>query len=388
MLSSVLVYNLTANIQEDDLQHLELFTEYGRLALEDSGEKPFQKLQFLVRDWSYPYEAPYGAEGGKQIVGRRLEVSDKQHSELQDLRKHIRSCFSHIEGFLMPHPGLRVATDPSFDGKLKDIEKMFLDHLKEFVPLLLAPENIVVKRISGNEVKSKELVQFFKAYVEIFKGDEMPEPKSMLKATSEANNLASLSESKDAYISQMEAVCGGDKPYINEHVLDIEHCRIKDQALDIFSSRRKMGGEEFSQTYRDQLEREIEDSYANYKLHNESKNIFKAANTPITLGALSMIVYVLSQIFALIGLYPFVAILNLVMTITFGLLGVWSYTKYSGKAPDIGENIDKLAINIWDHGLQPAFNKIAEEGSQYAARKAVQRLNSSTPSSPRTKKRN
>jgi len=30
MLSSVLVYNLTANIQEDDLQHLELFTEYGR----------------------------------------------------------------------------------------------------------------------------------------------------------------------------------------------------------------------------------------------------------------------------------------------------------------------------------------------------------------------
>ena len=45
MLSSVLVYNLTANIQEDDLQHLELFTEYGRLALEDSGETPFQKLQ-------------------------------------------------------------------------------------------------------------------------------------------------------------------------------------------------------------------------------------------------------------------------------------------------------------------------------------------------------
>ena len=51
MLSSVLVYNLTANIQEDDLQHLELFTEYGRLAIEDSGETPFQKLQFLVRDW-------------------------------------------------------------------------------------------------------------------------------------------------------------------------------------------------------------------------------------------------------------------------------------------------------------------------------------------------
>jgi hypothetical protein len=41
------VYNLTSNIQEDDLQHLQLFTEYGRLALEDSGETPFQKLQVL-----------------------------------------------------------------------------------------------------------------------------------------------------------------------------------------------------------------------------------------------------------------------------------------------------------------------------------------------------
>jgi len=45
------------------------------LALEDSGERPFQKLQFLIRDWSYPYEAPYGPEGGDQIVKRRLAVS-------------------------------------------------------------------------------------------------------------------------------------------------------------------------------------------------------------------------------------------------------------------------------------------------------------------------
>lgn len=108
------------NIQEDDLQHLQLFTEYGRLAALESDYEgtPFQKLVFLVRDWSYPYEAPYGAQGGEDLLERRLQVSDTQHEELQQLRLHIRSCFSSIECFLLPHPGLVVATSPNFDGRI------------------------------------------------------------------------------------------------------------------------------------------------------------------------------------------------------------------------------------------------------------------------------
>jgi atlastin len=36
------VYNVAAMIREDDLQHLQLFTEYGRMALEQSAATPFQ----------------------------------------------------------------------------------------------------------------------------------------------------------------------------------------------------------------------------------------------------------------------------------------------------------------------------------------------------------
>lgn len=97
----------------------QLFTEYGRLALADSGTTPFQRLQFLVRDWRFPYEAPYGAVGGQQTLEKRLKVNDGQHPELQSLRKHIRSCFSEIACFLMPHPGIKVATSPTFDGRLE-----------------------------------------------------------------------------------------------------------------------------------------------------------------------------------------------------------------------------------------------------------------------------
>ena len=55
----------------------------------------------------------------------------------------------------------------------------------------------------------------------------MPEPKNMLEATAEANNLASLSESKEIYMRGMEDVCGTEKPYVNEQVLEMEHWRIR-----------------------------------------------------------------------------------------------------------------------------------------------------------------
>jgi len=71
--SSFQVYNVEKRIQEDNLQHLALFSEYGRIAVNPktapadgagkekaaaaaagvavAAAKPFQRLQFLVRDW-------------------------------------------------------------------------------------------------------------------------------------------------------------------------------------------------------------------------------------------------------------------------------------------------------------------------------------------------
>ena len=74
MTSSTFIYNLDENIQEDDLQHLQFFTNYGKLALDESGDAPFQKLVFLIRDWQFPYEKTFGVEGGKQLLDATLKV--------------------------------------------------------------------------------------------------------------------------------------------------------------------------------------------------------------------------------------------------------------------------------------------------------------------------
>ncbi|KAK6036930.1 hypothetical protein COOONC_25565, partial [Cooperia oncophora] len=93
-----------------------------------------KSLQFLVRDWSFPYEAEFGYQGGQRILDDRLQVSAKQHPELQQLRKHIRSCFDSITCFLMPYPGIKVATNPDFNGSLADIEPEFQQQLRVMIP--------------------------------------------------------------------------------------------------------------------------------------------------------------------------------------------------------------------------------------------------------------
>lgn len=47
------------------------------------------------------------------------QVKSHQHEEIQHVRKHIHSCFTNVNCFLLPHPGLKVATSPNFDGRLK-----------------------------------------------------------------------------------------------------------------------------------------------------------------------------------------------------------------------------------------------------------------------------
>ncbi|XP_049857521.1 atlastin isoform X1 [Schistocerca gregaria] len=376
MVSSVQIYNLLHNIQEDDLQHLQLFTEYGRLALEDSGTKPFQKLQFLVRDWSFPYEAEYGEYGGRKILDRRLQISKKQHPELQSLRQHIRSCFSDISCFLMPHPGLKVATHPEFDGKLSDIENDFKVQLQRLIPMLLAPENLVPKEIAGQKVKAKELLQYFKSYIEIYKGDELPEPKSMLVATAEGNNLAAVAVAKDTYKHDMEEVCGGTKPYLSSAHLEAEHNRVKDKAIHQFRSKRKMGGDEFSEKYREALEKDLDEMFVQFKLHNESKNIFKAARTPAVFLSIAVVFYLASGIFGLLGIYTMANMCNLTMGTSLLVLILWAYIRYSGELSEIGEQLDEMANFLWQNVMKPVYQHFVEVSIQQAVIQATESVTS------------
>jgi len=276
----------------------------------------------------------------------------------------------------LPHPGKHVATNPKFKGTITDIDEEFIEHLQLFVPEILSAPKLLVKELGGKAVKAKDLVTYFKSYMEIFKGNSMPEPKSMLEVTIEVNNLVSLASAKELYMASMESLCGGDRPYLNEQVLELEHTRILESAILEFDARKKMGGEEFSTKYRDQLVKELDDAFIQFKAHNDSKNIFKAANTPITLFSVWAILYIISQMCALIMLTPVSNLCNVLMWVICLTGMTWAYIKWSGDYSNIGVQIEEVTSWVWDNIFQVLLAKAAEQGTNYAVRQAAQRMSS------------
>ena len=72
--------------------------------------KPFQRLLFLIRDWKSPSSHPFGQEGGREKLAAALKVTAKSNDEVVYSRERLNRFFQDIECFLLPHPGLKVAT--------------------------------------------------------------------------------------------------------------------------------------------------------------------------------------------------------------------------------------------------------------------------------------
>lgn len=166
--SSVLVYNIKDRVQSTDLEHLSCWSDWACKIQEPTGKPTdFQKIVFLVRDWSNSHEIPYGKDGGSEYLrsvlkispGRREKLPNQErenlhthNAEQEKMQIHLRSCFHQIEGFLLPHPGLEVAQHASTAEILPVMEEEFKEHVHGFTADLFAPENLVPKMVDGKDI--------------------------------------------------------------------------------------------------------------------------------------------------------------------------------------------------------------------------------------------
>lgn len=125
-----------------------------------------------------------------------------------------------------------------------------------------------------------------------------------------------------------------------------------------------------SQTYLQELENEVAELYgkqrgrssrwhrfvsfsfvvaANYKKHNDSKNVFAFSRTPTTFISSMVICYLIAGLLDTFWLGGINFVFMFAFWVCFVLLFVWLYTKYSGEYAEVGEYIDHFADVIWNN---------------------------------------
>lgn len=278
LISSYQIYNVDKHIQEDHLQHLALFTEYGRVALEESrlqgiASKPFQRLEFLVRDWqNYEDDTKPIHLLTKEMDAYLDEVlsTKRDHVDLKQVREQVTRSFDSVSCFLMPHPGKEVP-NVKFDGAVDKIDPQFRRLLAEYVYRVFS-ERLSPKKVNGTPVTGPELFNFIKVYCQLFKDAKIfPEAKTLLAATSEANNRSAMDTAVREYRALMD---DKTKKYLEDAQITALHDDAKVVAHTLYNKKANIGPKDSIAEFRARLERDLNDLHAEYLSVNRLRDPF------------------------------------------------------------------------------------------------------------------
>ena len=256
LISSLQIYNIQNRISEDHLQHLALFSEYGRIAhqrgdtttngetteaVPSTAPKPFQRLQFLVRDWAnFKEQWPESGEGAalreresQAYSNLREEMQEyldrlirtRGDISLQSTRDQISRCFERVDCFMLPHPGIPI-TKPNYDGSIKVLDSSFCGLVDQFARLVF-DEQLEPKRVHKRFITGIELANYFEAYVKLFQsGEGFPKAMTILEATAEANNRSAYDLALSKYIEIMGPISGtgANEAFMREADLKVSEC--------------------------------------------------------------------------------------------------------------------------------------------------------------------
>ncbi|CAD6199797.1 unnamed protein product [Caenorhabditis auriculariae] len=285
IVSSVQIYNVVDNIQEDALQHLSLFVEYGKMAMNEAQGfgKPFQTLCFCVRDFKNQEEYELGDVGGADFLANVMQTSPSQPDELRSVREQLHEYFENIMCYLLPHPGYKVAERQSFRGHVKDLRPVFREELKKMVPNLLSPHALRPKIVNGKPVTCRKMIHYFKEYAASFDGNSLPEPMSILNANAKLICMEAAHEAKVAYCRGMDRSTFSSRMMSEKKLLEA-HIKHGITALNIYDKCPKIGSNEVRSRLLEKLQEDINAELEKYKRQNEAKRVTGCASAMLACG--------------------------------------------------------------------------------------------------------
>ncbi len=209
----------------------------------------------MIRDWANDEVYSFGYEGGQEYLQEAVFKIKPMHQEnMKRLRTFIKDSFESIKCFFMPHPGFTVAGNKGFNGSWGVIDKQFVDQLKVLVPSILAPENLSVKKIAGEEMTEETLYWHMQFYLKLFQSSKFPTAKSIYDSTV-AKFLQDLVSDSAALYKRL--MTNGTETVQTHSDFDILHVSSKNEAVDFYNNEKKIGDNKSIIFYRNLLIDEI-----------------------------------------------------------------------------------------------------------------------------------
>eukprot|EP01138_Halocafeteria_seosinensis_P009460 gb/GECG01009668.1/.p1 GENE.gb/GECG01009668.1/~~gb/GECG01009668.1/.p1 ORF type:complete len:638 (+),score=94.25 gb/GECG01009668.1/:1-1914(+) len=317
LISSNQVYNVTNRIQEDNLQHLALFSEYGRVALKRNPQnqaheedtehkdehkarpsfKPFQTLEFLVRDAVVNESNVERVDFNEQEKTNQeyLEeiLSKTEHKDLRDVREHIQNSFDSITCYQIPHPGLELVEN-AYDGNVSVIRQLFRAYVERYAHRLFNQE-LVAKRVHGRCIVAGELYRFLKVFCKVFQEKNgLPQAQVLLAATSEANSRNAVERGVRLYEKHMRGLFESfNNKYIPRKKLNQKHDESLKDALRLFDEIADFGLDSAVDNYRRALKEKLSERIDELHEINESRNVWKNSEYYLIALALAGVAWII-----------------------------------------------------------------------------------------------
>ena len=288
LLTSYQIYNVDKRIQEDNLQQLALFSEYARMAMTTHGEdspdggddgnakkmKPFQSIDFLVRDWQN-FEEEEDLDLMEQEMKEYLDkaIADRDAADLQETRDQITSCFQSIGCYGLVHPGQAV-TKKKYQGDVDKMDETFMALVDRYCQKVFDPTKLQPKIIHGRELTAVELASYVKAYAALFEsGATFPEAATLLDATAAANNTNAVMLSMEEYKAEMNRIAGPScSNYVKPEELEELHNEVVMRAVAKFKAIANFGSDKKIEEARSHFQRQVNENYEVYTSLNDSRN--------------------------------------------------------------------------------------------------------------------
>ena len=274
--SSILVLNTNNGIQEDTLKSLQNFLSFGLLALDRDessvSAKPFQNLVFMVRDWENHEEYPFGNDGGRKCIERKLEEKADHDDFHRRLRREMKTCFDNIDCFLFPHPGL-ATSESSFTGFVVNATpeyRAFAKQMQVCIEQIVNPDNFPIKTLNRNVLTAPAVFKMFKSYTEIFNSDQLPSSKDLYNTTAECCNLAVVNKCVNRFVKTLEANLSS-VPFLTETEFNRIQEAAQEEAMTMFKKSRKMGDSHVIAFAEFELMAKLDDSVFDYLSTNQNK---------------------------------------------------------------------------------------------------------------------